>query len=122
RVTEAITSAGLAPDFAARIPAGEAWQHGNWIAPQLFRLRDASHRLAREELFAPVLVALEAGDLDHALTLANDTPYGLSASLFTRDLHAAFDYIRRIEVGLVRVNGDTTGVDPHAPFGGVKGS
>jgi aldehyde dehydrogenase (NAD+) len=42
--------------------------------------------------------------------------------LFTRDLRAALEYINRIEVGLVRVNGDTTGVDPHAPFGGVKSS
>ena len=78
--------------------------------------------IAREELFAPVLVAMEADSLDQAIALANDTPFGLSASLFTRDLHAAFDYIRRIEVGLVRVNGDTTGVDLHAPFGGLKGS
>jgi aldehyde dehydrogenase (NAD+) len=83
---------------------------------------DPAHPLAREELFAPVLVTLEATDLDHAIALANDTPFGLSASLFTRDLHAAFHYLRRIEVGLVRINGDTTGVDPHAPFGGMKGS
>lgn len=122
RVLEAIGSSGLAADLGGIIPAGGEWEHGNWIAPQCFRLTDADHRLAREELFAPVLVALEARDLDHAITLANDTRYGLSASLFTRNIHAAFDYIRRIEVGLVRVNGDTTGVDLHAPFGGLKGS
>ena len=74
------------------------------------------------ELFGPVLGVLVADDLDHALAMANATPFGLSASLFTRDLRAALGYVRRIEAGLVRVNGDTTGVDPHAPFGGTKGS
>ena len=63
-----------------------------------------------------------AEDLDEAIAIANATPFGLSASLFTRDLGSAMQYLRRIEVGLVRVNGDTTGVDPHAPFGGLKGS
>ncbi len=58
----------------------------------------------------------------HAIALANDTVYGLSASLFTRDLRSALRYVDRIDVGMVRVNGDTTGVDPHAPFGGMKGS
>lgn len=122
RTTAALGSAGLPAVFASAIPTSREWEHGNWVVPQCIRVADPSHTLAREELFAPVLVALEANDLDHAIELANDTPYGLSASLFTRDLNAAFRYIRRIEVGLVRVNGDTTGVDPHAPFGGVKRS
>ena len=69
-----------------------------------------------------MLAEFRADDLDHAIALANDTAYGLSASLFTRDLRSALRYIDRIQVGLVRVNGDTTGVDPHAPFGGMKGS
>jgi len=77
---------------------------------------------AAEELFAPVLTTFRARDLDEALELANRTPYGLSASLFTRDLASALRYLERIEAGMVRVNGDTTGVDPHAPFGGLKGS
>lgn len=122
RVLEAIDQSGLRSDFGAVAPEGTEWEHGNWLQPQLIRVDDPTQRLAREELFAPVLVALEADSLDHAIALANDTTFGLSASLFTRDLHAAFDYIRRIEVGLVRVNGDTTGVDLHAPFGGLKGS
>jgi aldehyde dehydrogenase (NAD+) len=122
RVVEAIGSSGLAADMGGLTPDGGEWDHGNWLAPQCFRLTDSDNRLAREELFAPVLVALEARDLDHAIRIANDTPFGLSASLFTSNIHAAFDYIRRIEVGMVRVNGDTTGVDLHAPFGGLKGS
>ena len=92
------------------------------FAPQLLRLDSPQHPLALRELFGPVLGLLVAEDLDEAIALANATPFGLSASLFTRDLGSAMQYLRRIQVGLVRVNGDTTGVDPHAPFGGLKGS
>ena len=122
RVLDAIEQSGLPNAFGAPAPSGPEWQHGNWLQPQFLHVQDPGMAIAREELFAPVLVAMEADSLDQAIALANDTPFGLSASLFTRDLHAAFDYIRRIEVGLVRVNGDTTGVDLHAPFGGLKGS
>ncbi len=108
--------------FGGTLPDDARYAHGHWFAPRTVRLRDADDPLARTELFGPVLGLLVADDLDHALTLANDTPFGLSASLFTRDLAAALHYMRRIEAGLVRVNGDTTGVDPHAPFGGLKGS
>jgi aldehyde dehydrogenase (NAD+) len=78
--------------------------------------------LAQRELFGPVLAEFVAEDVDHAIALANSTRYGLSASLYTRDLRSALKYIDRIEAGMVRVNGDTTGVDPHAPFGGMKAS
>jgi acyl-CoA reductase-like NAD-dependent aldehyde dehydrogenase len=122
RIEQVLAASGAVPQLRCPIPSGDEWDHGNWLAPQLYRLDDAGNRLAREELFGPVLVALDARDLEHAIEIANDTPYGLSASIFTRDLHTAFEYVRRIEVGLVRVNGDTTGVDPHAPFGGLKGS
>ena len=97
-------------------------QRGYWVAPTVIRNVAADSELARRELFGPVLAEFTATDLDHAIALANDTQYGLSASLFTRDLRSALRYIDRIHVGLVRVNGDTTGVDPHAPFGGMKGS
>jgi len=122
KVRIALAAAPANPTHARDIPEGEPWQHGEWLPPTTYRLTDATDPLARDELFAPVLAVLEARDIDEALALANDTRYGLSASLFTRDLARAFHYVREIEVGLVRVNGDTTGVDPHAPFGGVKGS
>lgn len=108
--------------FGGTLPSDAAWQQGNWFAPRAILLDDPQHPLAQRELFGPVLGVLQADDLDHAIALANATPFGLSASLFTRDLSAAMHYLRRIEVGLVRINGDTTGVDPHAPFGGMKGS
>ncbi|MEP6591376.1 MAG: aldehyde dehydrogenase family protein [Gemmatimonadota bacterium] len=108
--------------FGGTLPSGGAFDQGHWFAPRAVRLTGADHPLAVRELFGPVLGVLTADDTDHAITLANDTPFGLSASIFTGDLRAALDYVRRIEVGLVRVNGDTTGVDPHAPFGGTKSS
>jgi aldehyde dehydrogenase (NAD+) len=103
-------------------PEDARFVKGSFFTPTILAELPDDSAPAREELFAPVLAAFAADDLDHALLLANRTPYGLSASLFTRDLKSALQYIHRIEAGLVRVNGDTTGVDPHAPFGGVKGS
>ncbi len=103
-------------------PADPLLAGGNFFVPTVLAGLPPDSPAARDELFGPVLAAFLADDLEHALALANDTAYGLSASLFTRDLTSALSYIRRIEAGLVRVNGDTTGVDPHAPFGGVKGS
>ncbi len=101
---------------------GEPFAHGFFIEPTVLRGVDPDSEVAQEELFGPVLSTFTADDLDEALSLANRTRYGLSASLFTRDVGEMLSYIDRIQVGLVRVNGDTTGVDPHAPFGGFKSS
>lgn len=78
--------------------------------------------VVQEEVFGPLLVVQRASGIDEAIQLANATQFGLSVSLFTRDLNAALQYTQDIEAGMVRVNGDTTGVDPHAPFGGMKSS
>ena len=83
---------------------------------------DPASPLARDELFGPVLATFTASSLEEAIELANRTEYGLSAALFTRDIRNVLPYLDSIEAGMVRVNGDTTGVDPHAPFGGVKQS
>ena len=122
RIEGALRTHGAVPAFGGKLPDDARYHTGNWFAPRAIRLRGADDPLALTELFGPVLGILVADNLDHALAMANATPFGLSASLFTRDLRAAMQYVRRIEVGLVRVNGDTTGVDPHAPFGGTKGS
>ena len=108
--------------FGGTLPDDDRFNHGSYFAPLVIRLRGSADSLAQRELFGPVLGVLSADDLDHAIDLANETPYGLSAALFTRDLRTALGYVHRIDAGLVRVNGDTTGVDPHAPFGGMKGS
>ncbi len=108
--------------YEGRVPADDRFARGFFLPPTVVRGVAADSVLAQQELFGPVLASFAADDLAHALTLANSTAYGLSASLFTRDLRSALTYISQIHAGLVRVNGDTTGVDPHAPFGGIKGS
>jgi alpha-ketoglutaric semialdehyde dehydrogenase len=108
--------------YEATIPDSAEFAHGWFVPPTVVRGAPMDSDLAQNELFGPVLALFPADDLDNAIALANETQFGLSASLFTRDIRSALQYIRRIKVGLVRVNGDTTGVDPHAPFGGMKGS
>jgi aldehyde dehydrogenase (NAD+) len=117
-VARAVAASAAAVVVGGAAPDGR----GFFFNPTVLRDLPDDAPAATEELFGPVLAASRAEDLDHALELANRTPYGLSATIFTRDLGSALRYIPRIEAGLVRVNGDTTGVDPHAPFGGMKGS
>ncbi|MGH9440920.1 MAG: aldehyde dehydrogenase family protein [Thermoanaerobaculia bacterium] len=104
------------------LPDDARLRHGFYCAPAVVLHPDPESPVAREELFGPVLAAFSADGLEEAIEIANRTSYGLSASIFTRDLKSAFAFVRKIQAGLVRVNGDTTGVDPHAPFGGMKGS
>jgi aldehyde dehydrogenase (NAD+) len=79
-------------------------------------------RIAREEIFGPVIGVLQVGDLDEAIAIANDTTYGLSGGIVTNDLRAAMRFADEAEVGLARINRPTSGVDLNAPFGGVKQS
>ena len=79
-------------------------------------------RIAREEIFGPVAVAIAADGSDHALELANDTEFGLSAGVFTTSLKQAERFKRDLQAGMVMVNLPTAGVDLNAPFGGTKGS
>ncbi|MGR4865932.1 aldehyde dehydrogenase [Caulobacter sp. LARHSG274] len=79
-------------------------------------------RLFREESFGPVVGVIRARDEEHAIALANDTEYGLSASVFTRDIARGLKVARRIQSGICHVNGPTVHDEAQMPFGGVKGS
>jgi alpha-ketoglutaric semialdehyde dehydrogenase len=95
---------------------------GHYLAPALVEVSDPSAELAQEEVFAPVAAVLEARDAAHAVELTNGVRYGLSTSIFTRDLDRVLDLAGLLDTGLVRVNQPTSGVDLHAPFGGEKAS
>jgi alpha-ketoglutaric semialdehyde dehydrogenase len=122
RIAGALEQHAGKPFIRGDLPRSADFANGYFMSPVVYRDVAVDAPLAREELFGPVLASFVARDADEAIEIANSAQYGLSATLFTRDLRAALRYIDRIEVGLVRVNGDTTGVDPHAPFGGMKGS
>jgi len=122
RIAELLAAAPCRVHTGGGAPADPRFAAGYFLAPTVVSEVEPGSPYLQDELFGPLLTAIPADDLDHAIALANDSAYGLSASLFTRDTASALSYVQRIEAGLVRVNGDTTGVDPHAPFGGVKGS
>jgi len=103
-------------------PTEDKLKHGFFFEPTVIVDVPNEAPVTQEEIFGPVLVVQRARTIDEALALANGTKYGLSVSLFTRDINAALHYIQAIDCGMVRVNGDTTGVDPHAPFGGMRAS
>jgi aldehyde dehydrogenase (NAD+) len=77
-------------------------------------------RIAREEIFGPVLGMIEVKDLGEAIAINNDVEYGLSSSLYTRDINRAQRAIRDIRTAVVYINAGTTGSEVHLPFGGMR--
>jgi aldehyde dehydrogenase (NAD+) len=94
--------------------------NGHFFAPTIFRNVKPMDRIAQEEIFGPVLSVIPVAGYPEAITAVNQTRYGLSAAIFTRDVNAAFRAIRDLEVGIVYVNAGTTGAEVHLPFGGWK--
>ena len=92
------------------------------VAPTLFEGVGDNAFLSCEEVFGPVTSLYRFSELDDALERANAVEFGLSAAIFTSSLASARAFTERIEAGIIRVNGQTAGVDVHVPFGGMKGS
>ena len=97
-----------------------SYRNGWFFEPTIFTDVAPGARIAQEEIFGPVLSVIEASDLDEAVRILNDTRYGLSSSIYTRDINGAFRAIRDIEAGITYVNGPTIGAEVQLPFGGVK--
>ncbi len=95
---------------------------GFYLSPALFTDVRNDMRIAQEEIFGPVATVIKVKDYDEALTVANDTAFGLSAGICTTSLKYASDFKRKSQAGMVMVNLPTAGVDYHVPFGGRKGS
>ncbi|NMR28607.1 aldehyde dehydrogenase family protein [Crystallibacter degradans] len=96
---------------------------GYFIPPTILELpADQELDVWREELFGPVLAVRRAATVEQAFNLANDSEFGLSAALFTQDVTRALDAIDDLDVGILHVNSESAGADPHVPFGGAKKS
>jgi acyl-CoA reductase-like NAD-dependent aldehyde dehydrogenase len=104
-----------------RLDDGEL-AHGFFVEPAVFVGVTPEMTIWREEIFGPVLAIIAYDDVDEAIALANETAYGLSATLVTNDLAHAMRYVDRIEAGVVHVNSPTVGASCHVPFGGYKES
>ncbi|WP_145011656.1 aldehyde dehydrogenase family protein [Mycobacterium marseillense] len=101
---------------------GDGLDDGYFFAPTVLDRVRPDSELGQEELFGPVLCLLPAGDVDEAIRLANDVRYGLAAAIVTSNLDLASSCIDRLEVGVIKLNSETTGLEPHVPFGGLKDS
>lgn len=95
---------------------------GHFFLPTIFIDVTRDMRIAREEIFGPVLSVLKVSSLTEAIDVLNDTEYGLSSSLYTANVNDAFRAIRDIEAGITYINVPTIGAEAHMPFGGVKGT
>jgi len=111
-------------DGARMVAGGDAGvpPDGYFIRPTVFTGVRCDMELFREEIFGPVLAVSEFDSLDEALNVANDSIYGLSSAIYTKDVRAARQYIDGIEAGLAHVNVHTGYKEPSMPFGGVKQS
>jgi aldehyde dehydrogenase (NAD+) len=114
------TAAGARLECGGVRRRGAGYDRGWFVEPAVLTGVTPDMPIARTELFGPVLCVLRVPHAAAALAVANDVPYGLSASLYTRDVARAFEFIEHIEAGIVHVNSPTVGGEAQLPFGGVK--
>src|SRR6266851_4870735 len=99
---------------------GKGLERGWFYQPTVLAGVRAGMRVAQEEIFGPVLSVIRVGSLDEAIRVNNGVQYGLSSSLYTRDVNAAFRAMSELDTGITYVNAPTIGAEAHLPFGGVK--
>jgi acyl-CoA reductase-like NAD-dependent aldehyde dehydrogenase len=103
-------------------PNGEDLSKGYFCEPTVFADVTEDMTIAKEEIFGPVLAIMRAKDFEDAMRIANNVPFGLSASIQTQNVSRIFDYVYRMEAGLLTVNLPSAGVEYQLPFGGTKDS
>jgi alpha-ketoglutaric semialdehyde dehydrogenase len=103
-----------------RATDGDGLAHGHFFKPTIIDGVKPMDRVAQEEIFGPVLSVIRVADYAEAATVVNQTRYGLSSSIFTRDTNTAFRAMRDFTTGIVYVNAGTIGAETHLPFGGMK--
>ena len=97
-------------------------KEGYYVEPTVFTGVTSDMRIAQEEIFGPVLTVFKAKDLKEAIDIANSVEFGLSSSVYTKDITKAYEYINTVETGMVHVNASTLGGEVHLPFGGLNSS
>jgi aldehyde dehydrogenase (NAD+) len=98
----------------------DAYANGTFFAPTVFAAVTPQMRIAREEVFGPVVSLIQFDTFEQAIEIANSIDYGLSTALYTRDVNRAFTAMRDLEAGITYINAPTIGAEVHLPFGGVK--
>jgi acyl-CoA reductase-like NAD-dependent aldehyde dehydrogenase len=115
-------------DEGARIACGgdvahpQGYEGGYYFEPTVFVGAKPNMRIAQEEIFGPVTAIVEVGSLEEAIDVNNHVPYGLSSSIYTRDVNTAFRAMEGLTTGLVYVNAGTIGAEIQLPFGGTRGT
>ena len=108
--------------YGGRTLTGGIYDEGWYVEPTIFTEVSPEMRIAREEIFGPVLTVFRARDLEDAVAISNSVKFGLSSSVYTRDIPRAFRYISTVDAGMVHINAPTLGGEVHLPFGGLKAS
>ena len=106
--------------IGGKVAQGESFKNGYFFKPTILDGVTPDMRVAREEIFGPVVSLIEVNSFAEAIQIINDTPYGLSSSVYTNNVNRAFQAMRDIEAGITYINGPTIGAEVHLPFGGVK--
>jgi len=101
---------------------GGSYGNGYFVAPTIIEDVGAGDEITRSELFGPITCLYRVNSFDEAVALANDSPFGLTASIHTQSLNRAMTFLARIQSGVAVVNGGTYGSEPHLPFGGLRQS
>jgi aldehyde dehydrogenase (NAD+) len=126
KTVESYVGIGKSEGAEVRLGGGRESNGGNaagwFFKPTILTGVTPAMRVAKEEIFGPVLAILKVKSLEEAIRLSNDTEYGLSSSIYTQDINNAYTAIRDLRAGITYVNAPTIGAEAHMPFGGVKGT
>ncbi|MEE9225321.1 MAG: aldehyde dehydrogenase family protein [Bacteroidota bacterium] len=114
------TKEGAELVLGGQVAAIDGLKDGWFYQPTIFTGVFPDMRIAREEIFGPVLTVIKVKSLEEGITVLNNTIYGLSSSIYTRDINKAYEAIRDIRAGITYINAPTIGAEAHMPFGGVK--
>ena len=101
---------------------GGGYGDGFFVAPTIIEHAGPNDEISRSELFGPITCLYRVSGFEEAIGLANDSPFGLTASIHTQNINRAMTFLGRIQAGVAVVNGGTYGSEPHLPFGGLRQS